>query len=231
MTMLEATGIHAGFITLKDDFIVLIDIAMKESQVANAFDGKDRVVVMDKAVLIPVSMSTLREGFVNSWYNAVEEIMLAGENGEDVTYYSLMDAWEYYPPASVSGGGNASEKPLEETLITAVETDMARYITTEFGPQIAAVQNQLAANGISVELLNKLGLLYVRAGMYSSAIPVYERSAAMGSVGAMNNLGNIAILQKRYAEAKIWYERALSLEPKNSTALRGLNQALGYLED
>ena len=231
MTMLEATGIHAGFIPLENDFIVLIDLSMKASQLGNYFDGKDRVVVMDGAVLVPVAMSTLREGFVNSWYNAVEEIKQAADNEEEITYYSILDAWEYYPPASVSSGGNSTEKPLEDSLITAVETDMARYVTTEFGPQIAAMQNQLASKGISVELLNKLGLLYVRAGMYSSAVPVYERSAAMGSVAAMNNLGNIAILQKRYQEARIWYERALNLEPNNSTALRGLNQALGYLED
>ncbi|MBP5751247.1 MAG: tetratricopeptide repeat protein, partial [Treponema sp.] len=84
---------------------------------------------------------------------------------------------------------------------------------------------------ISVDLLNKLGLLYVRAGMYSSAIPVYERSAAMGSVSAMNNLGNIAVIQRRFDEGKLWYERALSLDPNNSTALRGLNRVLGQLEE
>ncbi|MBP5358251.1 MAG: tetratricopeptide repeat protein [Treponema sp.] len=231
MTMLESVGIDAGFIPLENDFIVMIDLSMEESGISNSFDGKDRVIVMDGNVMIPVSMSTLREGFVNSWYNAIEEIRTAADNEEDVTYYALSDAWTYYPPVSVSSGSNAGEKPLEANLISSAETDMSRYITTEFGPQIAAIQNQLASKGISVDLLNKLGLLYVRAGMYSSAIPVYERSAAMGSVSAMNNLGNIAVIQRRFEEAKLWYERALSLEPKNSTALRGLNRVLGQLED
>ncbi|MBP5444178.1 MAG: tetratricopeptide repeat protein [Treponema sp.] len=231
MTMLASVGIDCGFIPLNDDFIVMIDLNMKESEIANSFDGKDRIIVMDGRVMVPVSMSTVREGFVNSWYNAIEEIMAAAANEEDVTYYDLNEAATYYPPASINTTVSAGDRPLETPLVASVETDMSRYITTEFGPQIAAIQNQLAANGISVELLNKLGLLYVRAGMYSSAIPVYERSAAMGSVGAMNNLGNIAMLQKRYQEAKIWYERALAIDPKNSTALRGLNQALGYLED
>lgn len=231
MASLEAASIHAGFIPLKDDFIVLVDLNMKESEISSYFDGRDRIIVMDGKVMVPVSMSTLREGFVNSWYNAVNEIMEAASNEEDVTYYSVLDAWEYYPTASVPGATSTGETPLETSLISAAETDMSRYITTEFGPQIAAVQNQLAAQGISVDLLNKLGLLYVRAGMYSSAIPVYERSASMGSVTAMNNLGNIAVLQKRYAEAKLWYERALSISPQNGTAQRGLTSVLGHLED
>ena len=53
----------------------------------------------------------------------------------------------------------------------------------------------------------------------------------MGSVAAMNNLGNIAVLQNRYVDAKDWYERALAIEPSNATALKGLNRVLGKLED
>ncbi len=231
MAALESAGIHAGFIPLDDDFIVMVDLDMAESGISAAFDGKDRIIVMDGNVMVPVSMSTLREGFVNSWYNAVSEIREAADSGADVTFYSVLDAWDYYPTASVPGVSATGEPPLESSLVAAAETDMSRYITTEFGPQIAAVQNQLATKGISVDLLNKLGLLYVRAGMYSSAIPVYERSAAMGSVSAMNNLGNIAVIQRRFDEGKLWYERALSLDPNNSTALRGLNRVLGQLEE
>ncbi|MBQ1662631.1 MAG: tetratricopeptide repeat protein, partial [Treponema sp.] len=232
MNMLAAAGIDTGFIPLDEDFIVMIDLKMDESKISTAFDGSDRIIVMDGQVMIPVSMSTLREGFVNSWYNAVTEIMEAADSEADVTYYSLTDAWTSYSPATVSSGSAAAgEKPLEAPLVASVETDMSRYITTEFGPQIAAVQTQLATNGISVDLLNKLALLYVRAGMYSSAIPVYERSAAMGSVSAMNNLGNIATVQRRFEDAKLWYERALQLEPNNKTALKGLNRVLGQLEE
>lgn len=232
MNLLASAGISAGFIPLDEDFIVMIDLKMDESKISTAFDGSDRVIVMDGQVMIPVSMSTLREGFVNSWYNAVTEIMDAAESEADVTYYSLADAWLSYDPATVSSGSSAAgDMPLEAPLVAAVETDMSRYITTEFGPQIAAVQSQLAANGITVDLLNKLALLYVRAGMYSSAIPVYERSAAMGSVSAMNNLGNIATVQRRFEDAKLWYERALQLEPNNKTSLKGLNRVLGQLEE
>ncbi len=230
MAMLESVGISAGFIPLEDDFIVMIDLKMDESKISSSFDGSDRVIIMDGNVMVPIAMSTLREGFVNSWYYAVSAIMDAAEEGQDVTYYGLSDAWQSYPPASFASSGTV-DKPLEAPLVSAVETDMSRYITTEFGPQIAAVQNQLRAKGISVELLNKLALLYVRSGMYSSAIPVYERAAAMGSVSAMNNLGNIATVQRRFEDAKLWYERALQIEPNNNTALRGLNRVLGQLEE
>ena len=231
MAMLEAAGIEAGYIPLTDDFIVLIDVKQTESKIGSMLDGTDRAIIIDENVWIPVSMSTLREGFVNSWYNAITEIMDAYENDEDVSFFTLQDGWTVYPAVSFSSGSGSTEKPLETLLTAAVEIDMSRYITTEFGPQIAALQYQIKEKGMTVDLLNKLGLLYVRAGIYSSAIPVYEKAAGMGSVAAMNNLGNIAVVQSRYADAKMWYERALAAEPNNSTALKGLNRALGQLEE
>ena len=55
-------------------------------------------------------------------------------------------------------------------------------------------------------------------------LPVYQLSAKMGSVPAMNNLGNIAALQKKYEEALSWYKKALEIEPENRTAKSGLNR-------
>ena len=74
-------------------------------------------------------------------------------------------------------------------------------------------------------------MLYVRAGMYSSAIPVYQLAAKMGSIPAMNNLGNIASLQKNYQEALVWYKKVLELDPENATAKANLNRIESELED
>ena len=54
--------------------------------------------------------------------------------------------------------------------------------------------------------------------MYDNAVSVYEISAKMGSVPAMNNLGNILSLQKKYEKAKEWYAKVLEIDPENETA-------------
>ena len=46
----------------------------------------------------------------------------------------------------------------------------------------------------------------------------------------MNNLGNIASLQKKYTEALAWYKKALELEPDNKTALKNLNRLQADLD-
>ncbi|MCR5189317.1 MAG: tetratricopeptide repeat protein [Treponema sp.] len=230
MAMLESVGIPAAFIPLEDDFIVCFNLGVNASRAASLFDGYDRILIVNDEIWIPLSMSALNEGFINSWYKAVLKIQEKSQAEEDFDFILLSDAWQYYPPAGFSSNEASSAMPAEANLTKSVENDIARYITAEFGPQIAAVQNKIKAEGASVTLYNQLGMLYVRAGMYSSAIPVYEQSAKMGSVPAMNNLGNIASLQKKYKEAKYWYELALQTDPENKSAQKNLERILSELE-
>jgi tetratricopeptide (TPR) repeat protein len=228
--LLESVGIKSAYIPTEDDFLVAIDLGVSAEKASTLFDGYDRLLVVNGEAWIPVSMSALREGFVNSRYKAVTEIQMISEAGGELNFVDLEEAWKSYPPAGFSSGETVSVKPVEADVAASVETDIARYITAEFGPQIAAVQARIKREGPSIELYNNLGLLYVRAGMYSSAIPVYELSAKMGSTAAMNNLGNIASIQKRFDDAKVWYEKALKIEPDNKSAQKGLNRVLGELE-
>lgn len=231
MSLLQSVGIQSAFICTADDFIVLFNTEVASSRAGNFFDGTDRVLILeDDKIWIPLSMKALGEGFINSWYNAVEEIMYVNEAEEDYYFVDLAEAWTSYPPASFSSGESLALEISEKKISDAVETDISRYITAEFGPQIAAVQNRILKEGASPELYNQLGMLYVRAGMYSSAIPVYQLSAKMGSVPAMNNLGNIAALQKKYEEALSWYKKALEIEPENRTAQAGLNRIQSELQ-
>ena len=232
ISLLQSVGIQTGFIATADDFIVLFNTEISENHIDNFFDGSDRVLVLDDGnVWLPLSMKVFGEGFINSWYKAVEEFMAVTEAEEDYSYVDISSAWTYYPPASFSSGENVALNTSEKKISEIVETDISRYITAEFGPQIAAVQNRILKEGASATLYNQLGLLYVRAGMYSSAIPVYQLSAKMGSIPAMNNLGNIASMQKNYKEAMSWYQKVLELDPENKTALSNLNRIQSELKN
>ncbi|WP_191017461.1 tetratricopeptide repeat protein [Treponema zioleckii] len=230
MSLLESVGIDTAFIPLEKDFIVAFNLKTAASKVNTLFDGSDRVLFIDDEIWIPVSMTMLREGFVNAWYKAIIEVQSLMNAGEELPFVSLSEAWQSYPQVGYSSGEDINARAPESTVVAAAEIDLARYITAEFGPQIAAVQNQIKQEGASTKLYNKLGMLYVRAGMYSSAIPIFEQSAKMGSVSAMTNLGNIASTQKRYLDAKKWFEKALELEPGNKSAKKNLNRVMGEIE-
>ena len=232
MSLLQSVGIETSFIATSDDFIVLFNTEVASSKAGTLFYGTDRIMILeDDNVWIPISMKSLSEGFINSWYKAIEEINYINESGEDYYFVGIADAWAYYPPAGFASGENVSLESSEQTIADTVETDIVRYITAEFGPQITAILTKIKKEGASVALYNQLGMLYVRAGMYSNAIPVYQLAAKMGSIPAMNNLGNIASLQNNLDEAVKWYRKVLELDPENTTAKANLRRIESELEE
>ena len=230
MSMLESVGINAAFIPLADDFIVAVNLGEATSTTLSLFNDESRILVVDNQVWLPLSIKEINQGFVGSWNTAIQKVNALLNAEEDVDFILLSDAWQNYPPSGFTTGESSVKTPLESELIALVETDITQYINQEFGPQITEVQTRIKKEGVSISLYNQLGLLYVRAGMYSKAIPIYEVSAKMGSVAAMNNLGNIYSLQKQYNAAKKWYENALALDPNNETARKNLEKIATELE-
>ena len=230
MSMLESVGINAAFIPLADDFIVAINLGEASSSTLNLFSETNRILVVDEQVWLPLSVRAISQSFSDSWTVGSQKVNSLIDAGENLDFIVLADAWQSYPPSGFSTGETTAKTPLESELTALVEADITDYINQEFGPQITAVQARIKKEGVSISLYNQLGLLYVRAGMYSNAIPVYEVSAKMGSVAAMNNLGNIYSLQKQYNAAKKWYENALAVDPKNETARKNLEKIAADLE-
>ncbi len=230
MSMLESVGIKSGFIPVDDDIMVAVNLGEASSSTLGLFDSTDRILIIDDEVWLPLSVKSINQNFVNSWLNGIQKVNSLIEAEENVEFIVLSDAWLTYPPSGFSAGESASKTPLESELNALVEEDITAYVNQEFGPQIADVQARIKKEGISINLYNQLGLLYVRAGLYSNAIPIYEVSAKMGSVSAMNNLGNIYSLQKQYLAAKKWYEAALAVDPQNATALKNLEKIATELE-
>ncbi len=231
MSMLESVGIGAAYLPLKDDFIVAIELGEYTQSLLNLFNNTDNLLVVDDKVWIPVSMSVINKDFAESWKAGVQKVNEALESDDDIEFIMLSNAWQTYPPSGFSAGEVNTKIPSEKELVKAGEYAVEKYITQEFGPQIAAVQARIKSEGASVTLYNRLGLLYVRAGMYDNAVSVYEISAKMGSIPAMNNLGNILSLQKKYKKAKEWYEKVLAIDPANETARKNLVKIETELED
>ena len=226
---LESVGIKTALIPLDNIFITAVSFNITPKQAKALFNNTDNLLTIGNEIWMPLSLSVLREGFINSWYTAVNSLSVAIGSGRPVDFVVLQEAWKTYPPSGITGNEAAFQKPAASVVEKAVETSLLRYIAAEFGPRIKAVQNEIRTSGGSVVLYNKLGLLYVRAGLYNEAKAEFIKSAELNSAAAMTNLGNIEILQRNYKEALAWFEKALEIEPDNRAARSGFNRMQSQL--
>jgi len=228
---LESVGLRSAIIPLKDDFVVAVSLAIAPDDAKDLFATNDNLLTIADEVWIPLSMSVIREGFVNSWYKGIQELNAAFSEDVQPDVIIISEAWKTYPAASIVGTEAKFEKPGADVISRAVDTDLMRYISAEFGPKIQNIKDQLDTQGTSATLYNQLGLLYIRAGMYDEAKVEYQKAAALKSVSALINLGNICLLEKDFKTAGVWFKKALELQPDSKGAQTGLDRVNLELAD
>lgn len=218
-SLMQAVGIDTALIPLTDDFVVALSMNATEKGVASLVNNPESVIVYNDEVWLPLSMKNIKNGFNASWKSALEAIAAEEEGSEMII---LRDAWASYAPVGISG--NAQNVKYETAALKKrADKDLSEYLQNEIQPKIRT-QAALAQSNPTEANLNALGLLYVRSGDYKNAKDAYNKSAKLGSVSAMSNLANIALLEKNYADAKSWYNKVLEINPEHSGAKKGLER-------
>ena len=221
---LESVGIGTAFIPMEDDFLVLVDTTLKPTSATNHFADTDGLVMTDETVYFALSMADFAKGFSKSRQKGAELVKAIAQD-EDAEYEFIEThyAWINYPPAIYTGYGDVLARPSQSSVEAMFQTVVNDYIASD----LSEVIKRAKASGDT----NKLGLAYVRAGKYAEAKAEFSKGAAKGSVSAMNNLGNVYMLEKDYTAAEKQYRSILAIEPQNKAALSGLEKVRSVLDD
>jgi tetratricopeptide (TPR) repeat protein len=172
---------------------------------------------------MPLSMNAFNDGFMAAWDGGVTALNEAVAAGAEAEFIMPENAWGIYPPAPLPAQGGTALRAGGGELAQTAGRIMDQYIAREIQPQVQNLQRQIAANPTAA-LYNRLGILLVRSGRTTDGKAAYERAAGMGSVPAMTNRGNLALIEKDYPAAERWFGQALGREPENAAAKRGLEK-------
>ncbi|MDR0670137.1 MAG: hypothetical protein LBF95_08650 [Treponema sp.] len=229
---LEAAGIPSAIIPLDGDFIIAYNLGIKEAAAELLFNGLETLLVIDGQVWMPLSMNAFNDGFILAWDGAVDVLNRVFAEGMEVNFIMPEDAWGIYPPAPLPAQG-AAVRVGGGDLANITDRIIQQYISREIQPLVQNVQEQIGANPTAsglplASLHNRLGILLVRAGRIADAKAAYEQAADMGSVPAMTNRGNLALIEKDYTTAERWFVLALAREPENAAAVQGLEKVSAY---
>jgi tetratricopeptide (TPR) repeat protein len=201
-----------------------------DPKTANAtFLNPGDLIIRDDETWIPVEITRIKDGFLKAWQNGAQEWRAASAS-KNAEFIPVHDAWEKYSPANAGDiiKVNVSQ-PDSERVYSAYATELKMFWTTNFQPRVASIQNELKTKRYDAKLLNRLGVLYARFGMFDEARRQFESLVANnGEVpGALINLGNIAYLDGRHQDALDYFSRALTRSAGSSVALQGIAMA-GY---
>jgi hypothetical protein len=220
---LESVGIPSAFVQVEDDFLVAVSMNADASAAETLFNGTGKILIIDNKAWLPLSMAAFNEGFLSAWARAVKVLGDGFKAGKKADFVLVEEAWAVYPPAPFPEQGGRAVRTDVNAAGREVNRAMQQYIAQEIQPILAQVQTKAGASPTAM-LVNRLAIVQVRAGKLAEGKANYEKAAGMGSVPAMTNRGNLAMIEKDYATAEKWFKQALAKDSKNSAALRGLEQ-------
>jgi tetratricopeptide (TPR) repeat protein len=225
---LEGVGIDSALISIgneegvESELLVAVSLGVSAGAAETLFNGTNKIFIVDNNVWLPLSLN-LSEGFMACWERGAQILSSVFDAGERVGFITVKDAWASYPPAPLPELGRSTLRTDNTAVTNAVNRAVQLYITQEINPIIQRTQGE--ANSAAQQ--NRLGNLYARAGRIADAKAAYERAAGMGSAPAMANRGNLAFAENDYPAAERWFRQAISRDPENSAALRGLERIAG----
>jgi tetratricopeptide (TPR) repeat protein len=225
---LQGADIPAAFIKTENDYLAAFSLGVNAKSAETLFNGTDKILIINDEVWLPLSMNAFDEGFAVAWTRASATLYELFKAKKDVAFVIVEDAWAIYPPTPLpesEGRTVRTDMAVAAMAANKVNDAMTQYIEQELPQILHLVQAQINTNPTAA-LHNREGILLARIGRMAEAKAAYERAAGMGSVPAMTNRGNFAMIERDYQVAEQWFRQALSSDSENRTALQGLERII-----
>jgi tetratricopeptide (TPR) repeat protein len=228
-SLLESAGIETAFVTIPGHIFTAFNVGLDPRTAKAMFLNPGDLITRDDQTWIPVEITRVKDGFLKAWQNGAQEWRAASAS-QNAEFIPVHDAWDRYSPANAGDIIKVNVSPPDsERVFSAYSNELKMFWNTNFQPRVSSVQKDLALRKYDAKLLNNLGVLYARFGMYDDARKQFELLVSNNGevVTALINLGNLAFLDGRNEDSLDYFTRALKQSSDNSVALQGIAMA-GY---
>jgi sugar lactone lactonase YvrE/fibronectin type 3 domain-containing protein len=213
-TALESMGITTLAVEVPDHLLMMFSTGISAD--LDGYTMNDMYVIHDGMLWIPVETTVVGKPFIKAW-----ELGAANYykwRGKGMTILDVHNAWNIFKPATLPNStlktmditSAAIEKKFPgdfmSTLKISSQTKTRRYLQ--------AIQKNPADMGAHLQM----GIILAKIGDRKEAMKYFDKilSAEPKNAAALNNRGNIFMLDQKYPEAQKAYLAASQADPNDS---------------
>jgi tetratricopeptide (TPR) repeat protein len=206
---LEAAGVETAFITIPGHIFMAVDLGMTPEQAKERSIDPRNFIIADGRAWVPIEATMRDSDFMEVWQKGAEEWRVASDK-KVADFYPMHESWKTYAPMGLPADGTSVTLPSGDKVVALFSVALAKAVDSELGARIAAM-GSLPDSGLQASTaLNNRGVLYGKYGRLKEAESDFHAAAKAGSVSALVNLGNVALLKSDPARAYGYYQQAAS---------------------
>jgi hypothetical protein len=223
----ENLGIESAMVEVPGHLFMMFRTGVKEAERGLISLQDELLVIRDGEVWIPVEATLIATSFSEAWAEGARRYREAAA-AKQARVVSLRQAWDRYPPASLSPAAYSVEPPAGEHVRRLIQREHTVLLARRLEREVAPFRQALGANPKDAEARLQIGTIYARNGIEDVALKEFDAILAQEPrhASAQNNRGNLYFARGDYERALDAYRSAEEADPRDG-GIR-LNAALAY---
>lgn len=213
---LENIGIGAALVDVPGHVFVLFNTGITEAEHGEFGFPDELLVLHGGTVWVPVELTLVGSSFTRAWQKGAEQYRDWAAKGK-VEIIDIHTAWEEFRPVTLppneGKAARVTSEDIEEKYPDELE-ELGRQRLVFLSAEYLATLRKRPADA---DALSGLGILYGENGMHTEALEQFQKLLSINKDDpmALNNIGNIYLLQERLADARQMYELAVQASPED----------------
>ncbi len=211
-------GIETAILDVPQHLLMMFNTGVSEENKDLVSSNDKALAIIDGKVWVPVEATLIAASFTEAWAEGARKYHEYGKAAK-MTIMPLKNAWQTYPPVTLPPADFAVEIPSKEVLGAKIEKEWEILSVKALERQVRPYRMMLALDPNNSQAKMQIAIVYAQSGLFERSTTELKSiiSEDDDNMAAINNLGNIYYLQKKYSDALDMYEKALALEPSPDT--------------
>ena len=213
-TALESMGINTLALEVPDHLLMMFSTGISAD--ADAYTMNDMYVIHDGMLWIPVETTVVGKPFIKAWELGATNYYKW--KGKGLAILDVHTAWNTFKPATLPNStlkttdipAGVIEKKFPGDFISMLKISSQ----TKTRPYLQAIQKNPANMAAHLQM----GIILAKFGDRDEAMKYFDKvlSAEPKNAAALNNRGNIFMLEEKYPQAQKAYLAASQADPKDA---------------
>jgi hypothetical protein len=227
---MENVGIQTALVDVPGHVFILFNTGVPEAEKSTLGFADALLVVHRGTVWVPVEMTLVGSSFTKAWQKAAESYRDWSAKGK-VTVVEINKAWETFKPVTLPKADVKTPVVQRAEIEAKYKGELETLGKQRLATLSEAYLETLKKNPVDQTALCQLGILYAENGLHAEALEQFKAMLAVdkNSSLALNNIGNIHLLQDRLEDAKQAYEAALVASPNDPGTMVNLARVLARM--
>jgi tetratricopeptide (TPR) repeat protein len=188
-------------------------------------------VIHEGRLWIPVETTLLGNAFVSAWEKGAATYYKWKDNG--LTVLDVHTSWEKYKPASLPESNLKPSDISRADIEKKFPSDHMSVLKISSQTKTRRYLNIIKKDPTDVDAHLQMGIILAKAGDRDEAMKYFDKVLELEpkNSAAMNNRGNIFMIEDKYVEAQKAYLAATQASPKDANIWVNLARAYKSTKD